>query len=207
MTGLTTAIELCRQDLFVHPAHDLTLGRRRFIWSQLGPALRGKPAGIQPHRQRVQLACLSAQKVLPIWTTLWPDHHEPQHALDLVDDIMSNRMPAADGEREFDDLTGFMDEFASDQDGEVRQVAAGAGYAAVQALGTTLWDEHFDPQVVDLELTDRDVDPDEMDCSFFAAAAFAGGAMWNATGDGSKRLDFWRWWLDHAVPTAARIGA
>jgi len=41
-----------------------------------------------------------------------------------------------------------------------------------------------------------------MDSSFFAAAAYAGGAVWDSDSDSLKRREFWEWWLNEAVPMA-----
>ena len=52
----------------------------------------------------------------------------------------------------------------------------------------------------ELHVTDADIDPDDMDASFFAASVYANGAVWNLESGPLLRREFWEWWLKQAVP-------
>lgn len=75
------------------------------------------------------------------------------------------------------------------------------GYAALQVLRIALWDNMY-PEVVEEGTTDEDVDPEDNDYAFCAAASWAGGTIWNESSSSSQRQAFWRWWLTEAVPAA-----
>ena len=48
-----------------------------------------------------------------------------------------------------------------------------------------------------------DVDPYDHDSASYAAIAYSGGVAWEKDSDPQKRLEFWTWWLNYAVPAAA----
>lgn len=79
------------------------------------------------------------------------------------------------------------------------QICSAAGFAAVQALTVVLQDDQFDPARIDDALTDRDVDADDLDAAFFAAAAWSDGPVWVAGSSAERRMEFWTWWLGEAV--------
>ncbi|BDA70903.1 hypothetical protein RIVM261_064230 [Rivularia sp. IAM M-261] len=41
--------------------------------------------------------------------------------------------------------------------------------------------------------------------SFWGAAAYANGSVWEPMSDAMKRLEFWDWWLTTAIPEASAI--
>ncbi|MBW4506868.1 MAG: hypothetical protein KME64_10195 [Scytonematopsis contorta HA4267-MV1] len=65
-----------------------------------------------------------------------------------------------------------------------------------------MYDEEFEQDDINYDLTDADVDAYESDSSFWAAAAYANGPVWEPMSDATKRLEFWDWWLTTAVPMA-----
>jgi hypothetical protein len=50
---------------------------------------------------------------------------------------------------------------------------------------------------------ERELDPDYWPPCFFASAAEAGGATWEANADTNRRTEFWRWYLLNASPPPA----
>ncbi len=81
------------------------------------------------------------------------------------------------------------------------------GCAAVASLDTAIFDENFDPDEIDFNLTDNR-DTEANDVAFFAACAYANGAVWetiSGKSDSAKRLEFWSWWLNVAVPSAWEV--
>ncbi len=49
-------------------------------------------------------------------------------------------------------------------------------------------------------LLDADVDPYELDTTFFASSSYAGGTIWQEESDPIRRKEFWGWYLDQAIP-------
>lgn len=82
-------------------------------------------------------------------------------------------------------------------------MAATVGFAAVQALTTAVVDEFFDPDEIELNLTDSE-EFESNDASFHAAVAYANGPVWEIDAspapNSEKRRRFWEWWLTEAVP-------
>jgi len=68
-----------------------------------------------------------------------------------------------------------MDNVAFETEG---RAPVGAGLAALSALQVAIADEEFDPESINLNLTDEDVDAYEHDAVFAAAADYAGGPTW-----------------------------
>lgn len=69
------------------------------------------------------------------------------------------------------------------------------GCAAVAALDTAINNKTFDPDDIDFNMTDNQ-DTEGNDSSFFAACAYADGAVWKTVSgehDTTKRLEFWYW--------------
>jgi hypothetical protein len=60
-------------------------------------------------------------------------------------------------------------------------------------LQVAIADEQFDPQKINLNLTDLDVDAYEHDTVFAAAADYAGGATWVPESVPAKRREFWHY--------------
>ncbi|OYD96307.1 hypothetical protein CDG76_05705 [Nostoc sp. 'Peltigera membranacea cyanobiont' 210A] len=57
---------------------------------------------------------------------------------------------------------------------------------------------------IDFNLTDNR-DTEGNDAAFFAACAYANGAVWetiSGKSDSARRLEFWLWWLNVAIPSA-----
>ncbi len=200
MTDLRQQIEVAVQRavaaLTGHPAGDLDLGYRHAIWAALGP--RGSSDG---RARRTTLALLSAKHVLPSWTKAYPHDDTALRLIDLTNGVASGAVDAAAAKAALETAWGELDELEM-QGGEIS--ALSAGYAAAAALRAALHDELFDDGHLDLTVTDADVDPEWTDAAFAAAAAHAGGPLGSTTADPARRRDFWRWWLETAVPEAAR---
>jgi hypothetical protein len=199
---LVNILDRARASLVSHPQHDLTLGFRRAIWGTMGP-LADRTLGEETvaWRRRVRLAKASAEFVLPLWDRVWPEDDTPRRLLAEADRVVGGRWsPRVQGAL----WHRFFDNAALQFGGEDRdhRNAREVLLSANQALATAMWDERFDPGVIDLGLTDAEVDPDASDASAFACAAYAGGGVWDADSDSDRRREFWSWWLDEAVPNA-----
>ncbi|OPX86540.1 MAG: hypothetical protein A4E53_02973 [Pelotomaculum sp. PtaB.Bin104] len=198
---LIQAIGLAHEAMMAHLQHDLNLGYRRLIWAGLGPHMNSSCQNeLIGLKRRVNLAILAAQMVLPIWNKFYPSDDLPYRCIDLARQVLNKNLDenvAWEQRNMF--WSKLIDKGNRDQE---NQVVQGVGFSAVQVLTTALRDEIFEPLKIDLNLTDADIDPEAMDSSFFAAAAYANGAIWNSGSDSLKRQKFWEWWLKEAVPMA-----
>lgn len=189
-----------------HPQHDLTLGYRQAIWAAFGPALDtyqtyGSEAALVGHQRRVFLAVLTVRHVLPIWLNVWPNNQSPRRLLTHVEQVMKGKMSK---DMALDVINRWWD-VVDELGARSQNMAVTVGFAALQALATAAVDEMFEPDEIDVNLTDSE-EFDNNDASFYAAVAYANGPIWkiaaNAKPDSAKRGQFWQWWLTEAVPAA-----
>ncbi len=193
-TELTQVIKNAQDAVEKHPYHDLNLGYRQAIWAALGPSLKtsqrgGNNAGL---KRRAFLAILTTRYVLPIWERVRPEDHILQDLLAEAEQVLTGTV---DKETAWNDRDRFWVYFVDmGNEDEKKQIISGVGFAAVHALTVALQDESFDPSNINYNLTDADIDPDEMDSSFFAASTYANGPVSEPDSDAEKRRDFWEWW-------------
>ena len=178
--------------------HDLPLGHRHAGYAKLGPYL-GTSSDKTGHKRRTLLALLTAQHVLPIWERERAEDDTPRIILDKVYRILANQLDAAQVQDDVGRYWTYMDNVAFETEG---RAPVGAGLAALSALQVAISDEEFDPESINLNLTDEDVDAYDHDAVFPAAADYAGGPTWVPESDAAKRREFWHWWLKEALPTA-----
>jgi len=197
---LRKLIEEALKSVRCHPQHDLNLGHRQAIWAALGPSRHTqKTMGNEGHKRRVLLAVLAVRHVLPIWHQVWPDDQTPPRILAYVSQVMKGKMSQKAALRDIDRFWEYIDLLGS----QTKNMAAAVGFAAVQALTTAVVDEFFDPDEIELNLTDSE-EFESNDASFHAAVAYANGPIWEIDAspapNSEKRQQFWEWWLTEAVP-------
>ena len=189
-------IERCRAAVAAHPQHDLRLGLRQGVWVVLGPRQQSAESTVGRTR-RIELACAAAKKVLPIWTKAVPDDRMPEAVLRAADRLRGRPIVLREAWEERDLYwQHFVDKSYAD---EGLQIVCAAGFSAVQALTVVLEDEKFEPQFVNDALTDQNIDADDLDAAFFAAAALADGPTWVPESSARRRQEFWMWWLESAA--------
>ena len=198
---LVEIIEKAHIAIIRHPQRDLNLGYRQAIWAAMGPHVdASRRMDTYGLLRRTALATVATQHVLPIWESVWPHDHSPQSILAEAEQVLQQ---IVDKRTAWKDRQQFWVMFLDlGNENEQYQIVSAVGFSAVQALTTAIQDERFDQSNIDYSLTDTDIDPDEMDSSFFAAAAYANGPIWEADSDATKRQEFWEWWLNQAVPSA-----
>jgi Immunity protein Imm5 len=184
-SDLARRIAEARVVLDRHPDGRLPLPQRRRVREPFGA------------RQRVELARLAAERVLPIWYAEAPGDHGPAEMLMLAGERLSGRI----GEREAEELG---DRFRTHVDDLVyrRQIslrAQAAGEAARLVVSEVDLDD-YDGEPPDID--DDDLDPEAWDPAYVAAVAAAG----YPDEDVEARRAFWRWYLDEGVPEAWRSG-
>ncbi|AST89189.1 hypothetical protein CIG66_22735 (plasmid) [Ralstonia pseudosolanacearum] len=82
--------------------------------------------------------------------------------------------------------------------GEAAFVAAYSGMATFAAINTILYDTNFDL----VGESEKGVPPDDWDASYYGSLAVSGSAVWEGKGGIEGRADYWRWYLDDAIPQA-----
>jgi hypothetical protein len=173
--------------------HDLRLGFRCRLL-----ALFNDQTHDEGRWRRTRLATLCVEKVLPLWEVLFPEDQTPRRALDVAESVLAGGIAGPAAERALGELWTHYDDlmwrFAD------KQNAIMVGYAAVQAVRESLSDRHFGCENVTDESLDRDIEPHDSDSSHFASVAYSGGAAWEAASNPQRRLAFWTWWLESAVP-------
>ncbi|MEH1999596.1 MAG: Imm5 family immunity protein [Nostoc sp.] len=188
---LQNLIQEALESVYRHPQHDLNLGYRHAIWAAFGE---------NGHIRRTALALSTVRQVLPIWNQRFSNDDRPQQVITLAEKVISGNVSKAFAEKESQHLWREMQQLGYDDSG----MAFTVGCAAVASLDTAIFDENFDPDEIDFNLTD-DRDTEGNDAAFFAACAYANGAVWetiSGKSDSAKRLEFWSWWLNVAVPSA-----
>lgn len=183
-----------------HPQHDLDLGYRQAIWAALG-ALGGVSNAIGGigHKRRAILAVFTARKVMPIWERTWPNDKRPSQILTKAEQLVH-------GSEDVKAATEYGDQFWTWIEQSIGayedKIPVYVGASAVKALFVALQDEQFEYTDINFQRTDADVDVYDLDASYFAAAAYANGSIWEPESDSAKRRKFWEWWLNEAVPSA-----
>ena len=198
---LQHALEAARSTLETHPRGELPRTSRMRVLAALGPRSRspeGHPSGIG-YRRRLAADEACVRRVLPLWDSAHPDDDGPRRMLALADEVARGAVDPAEGQRLMDQFSAQVEALDPDAEGFVPGYV---GDAAVQTVSTALSDYDLDPTD---ERLDEDLDPDELDAPFYAAVAVTGVGPHEPGDDAAnhqRRRDFWRWYLDEAVPTA-----
>jgi hypothetical protein len=166
--------------------------------------------------RRIALAELATRHVLPIWERGYPRDQRPYELLDIAQRLVRGEASHEEAERAWSDLAGDL------QDPPDSDPAAGkflaelmkpqhAGMAAVRTVVAAMYDVDVDP---DLDHEDHELDVEQWDASYRASLAECGynpGDPPYEEGDSGdnaetqeRRRQFWRWYLDEAVPAAYR---
>ena len=158
-----------------------------------------------PHGDRLVLALELAvcRYAWPVWLRCWPDESWP---IELVARLTRERWlsgVAHDDDGMLDNLQAELDDRLLGEERYFSSVCAGwacltAGHNAVRGA---CW-LHDEPDKTDLEL-----DPWSWDPAGAASIAVAGGAVWQDVGSDDLRRDFWTWFAQEALPTAAQAAA
>jgi Immunity protein Imm5 len=191
---LQNLIQEALESVYRHPQHDLNLGYRHAIWAVFGD---------NGHLRRTALAISTVRHVFPIWNQKFINDDRPQQVLMLAEKVISGDVSKAFAEKESQKFWREMQQLGYDDSG----MAFTVGCAAVASLDTAIFDENFDPDEIDFNLTDNR-DTEGNDAAFFAACAYANGAVWetiSGKSDSAKRLEFWLWWLNVAVLSAWHV--
>jgi Immunity protein Imm5 len=191
---LEQRIAEARSELEARDDGRLPLPQRRRVREAFGPEEPLDAAAAPPGlRRRVELARLAAERVMPVWYAEAPGDHGPEEMLVLADRRLNRQISAAQADDLADQFRVHADRLASRK--AISQRALAAGEAARLVLVAADLDDYAEyPPDAD----DGDIDPDNWEAAYVAAIAAAG----YPEEDASVRRDFWRWYLDEAVPKA-----
>jgi hypothetical protein len=187
--------------------HDLTPFRRHVLYQIVAP-MSDSPG----QQLRTQLEIITIRKVLHFWEQLWPDNQLPHQALATAEAVFQGTIDVEVAERVALGMSGQLDALCAEPEkgfGETGDfdpavtAACAVGRGAVSAIWTACGADPFE----DLELNEEDtnnslsLDPWSSDAARWASDAYA-GVVSLASSSADKRLEFWKWWLQEAIPAA-----
>jgi hypothetical protein len=176
------------------PQHVLAWEHRLRLWRYMGPRrIPAEPPSVA-HERRTRLAVECVQKVLPVWSTYWPGNDAPLKALRAVPDALRDWANP-------DPYFAIMRDVMEQVEEAMADVfwASRAGHSAAEALVVAIGDEQFKDEG-EMDEGDAQTDGPNQDAAGNAAVAFARGTTLHADSDPAARLEFWRWYLEEAVP-------
>jgi hypothetical protein len=195
------------------PQHDLLPGYRNTIVDAFEPW----PVRVLT---MVCLALMTCREVLSVWDSVFPDDRSPHEWLATVEQALLGQISQEEAERVTHSAHFHVLSLPFDQP-LARAVAHAASFTAVGGILLRLDDLFLNAEVIaartaavpltrppqepGLGRPDADYERDEHDASFWASVAVAGGEPWEAAADSEKRLQFWEWWLDEAIPQAYAV--
>ena len=196
-------IEIFRQaEKEIAESGKLSLTARRKIWQTMGeiePRKRDslKPRSLtEPLKKRAYLALACAQKVMPMWCSVYPDNNSPQNLIEKSLAYLDGKIKVKElrAERKQSTIDNFM--ISVEQYG----AAASAAVAAWEAMVVALEDEQY-LEPWDSDLTDDDIDSYERDAAKEACVAYTytdeDDDKWAI-----REKHFWVWYLEEAAKIA-----
>src|SRR5262245_48383268 len=112
------------------PQHDLKLVFRCRLLSSFDE-ISGTKLSRSGHSQRVKLATLSVEKVLPLWDSCFPADRTPYLALELAKKLLAGTISATAATRETSRLWAHCDDLLWKEDA---QNSVMVGFGAIQVL-------------------------------------------------------------------------
>ncbi len=194
--ALERTIQPARSAVLAHPEHQLLPIHRQTIYRALVRADVNTGS-----RARGFLAYLSANYVLPIWTSAGANDRIVEDTVTMAKAFWRGHETLAAAELQLGKAWIYLEQLATTPMGDTRAFLA--GFAAVKALAETMDRDTFLDAIITDASTDRDLDPWSSDTALYAAGAF-GGPVWGPVSDTSRRQLFWEWWLGTAIPVAWR---
>jgi hypothetical protein len=175
--------------------HVLKWEWRLGLWRLMGPRRRPTEPPSIAHARRTKLAVACVQKVLPVWHAYWPENAAPLRALTAVSEALRDWSIV-------DPYYDILEEVIEQIEEAMQEVywASRAGQSAVEALVVAIDDEQFKDQG-QMDEGDAQTDGPNQDAAGNAAVAFARGTILHPNSDPAARLEFWRWYLEEAVPS------
>lgn len=152
-------------------------------------------------RARGWLAVATAQHVFPLWRLGQPMDTFPSDAIEVAIRVLHGDTNLESAESRAGEMWARLEELAGAPRGFELGNSFYAAQAAISALFEATGRDWFEGVEIGIQDTDNDLDPWCSDTALWAAAAFA-GRIGDPASDGTKRLAFWYWWLNEAIPAA-----
>lgn len=188
---LREALEAAKNSLASQKDYHLLLPDRKKIWQALGSE------GVKGHIRRTNLAISCAEHTLSIWQNMLPNNKEPQHILRDAENYLTGKLSESMLREKIGRFWTELDDLI--YEGK-HHAEVNAGFSAAVAASIAIKDVNLDDQ--DAEILDDELDPYDWDSSFYSSIAYSAGAPWEESSDKNKRMEFWRWYLNYAVPKA-----
>lgn len=204
MIQSNTVIQSALKSIEEHPLHHLEIEYRKRIWMLFGESAKGIGAKDISRKKRYLLAEKTVKFVCCVWINSFPES-------DLVSGILKISESVFCDDVEFDSIVKFYNKawlkieemFSTDKyQDDHHQRAISVAMSAWKVLGITLFDE---VNCDGTETVDTDSDVYRKDASYWAAIAYAGPEWDLENSDKNKRLEFWKWWLEEAVPQVLNL--
>lgn len=207
---LAEAIRLAKSHLQESADGVLPKRDRILIWQCFGPRTRHmawldvSAGGAARARYTVERECLVHG--LSIWDTAFPGDRLPERAIELADRVLTDRSLVDKATKACQSYWHEADNLSAnlfDTDPSQQHVAM-ICYAASRLLSVAIRDQPFN------ELDPDDpafltFDPYREDPAWCVSNAVAGGSEFESGSDVEARRRFWLWYLDDAVPIAAKL--
>ena len=198
---LEQALTEARNSLLLDSDHDL---QPHFRWeifrclldTSIADAARRRGAQIVVESER-----LSTVQVLPLWEVASPDDRRPQRLLDEVGTFFNSAWNIENAEALYRKSP------FDYEDSPVYFVLSSAIHLLGLAILLFKRPQECFRRPFYKNLSNRELEfPNGWDSCYCASVAFAGGVTWLPGSDNRKRLAFWEWWLNVAIPKALQIG-
>jgi hypothetical protein len=194
--SLQQIINQARLQVIHHPQHALMPVYRQQIYHALNTEDETVDGRTYKH-----LAISTARFVVPFWQQVWPLDEMPNGLLYTAECFLAGKIDVTRATANAENAWQNLEALGSAPNNFTARCAFHAGHATLEALFAALDRPPFNNTEIDEHTTDADLDPWTSDTALWASTAYAGG-VWDAESDLKKRLGFWRWWLDEAIPDA-----
>jgi hypothetical protein len=181
------------------PEHDLAPRFRWNLQNLIFEARNKEPRSDKAgHKAWLRVEITTVRHVLPLWQQKHPHDDTPQKLLREAETFLSDSLEVGKAE-----LMAFSFPEDTGTRNPVDQVLSGAIATLVFAILASARPESFVSSKRDMGRSNRQLEfPHDWDASLCACVAYTGDASLLAEASRAKRLEFWQWWLDVAIPQA-----
>jgi hypothetical protein len=191
---LEQAIQQAKSAVKEHPKRELAPLWRKQIYDLIASNDRGENI-------LKWLAIITAERTVGFWDREAPEYYQPHNLLKLGRRVLEGEANTSHADQVASDAWEYYDELGgTDIDTKALFAATACLEALYRVAGLDRW---VDVVISEIE-ADSDLDPWSSDVAVWAVSAFAGpsGRIWTERSDSEKRLEFWLWWLEEAIPAA-----
>jgi hypothetical protein len=199
-----------------HPSHHLEIGIRRSVWLLTGEVIKGEGIKNKSRKRRFILSRMCAEYTKSVHSEYYHDNID---MLNLYQKGISISSAYWDDEITLKEMSLFTNMFypTFESSGNTSKIdckpnehklyhrkAFFAMASVWECLRVSFNDNPFNEQL-EINVKDSDVDYYDYDAAYCAAIAHAGSEWDLKNSDREKRLIFWKWWLEEAVPQVLKL--